>query len=226
MEGVGRQMTKTSGNEPVALGDARVRDRRWLWPVGCLSVRRNMGSGREHRVDGRTAGFTLVELMITVAIIGVLALLATVGYARWVRTSKTAEATSMLGAIKSAQETFRAERLRYANVSADKLDDMYPTSAPSSSRVKWEPASCLATPLCAAWAQLNVQAESLVYYRYSTIAGAATGAAVTYDGRTTPPANDPWFVARARGNLNDDTVLSSFYITSFDTTITSVNPDD
>jgi len=195
------------------------------WPMDCSSASRNMGSRRELR-DGRSAGFTLIELMITVTIIGVLALLATVGYARWIRTSKTAEATAMLGAIKSAQETFRAERLRYADVSVGNLDTHYPTSAPTDAKVAWNPAGCLSTPICAAFLTLNVQAESLVYYRYSTIAGAATGAPITYDGRTTPAANDPWFIAKARGNLNNDAVLSYYWITSFDTTISNVNADE
>jgi hypothetical protein len=132
----------------------------------------------------------------------------------------------MLGAIKSAQEVFRAERLRYADVSGGNLDAYYPTSAPTDSKISWNPAGCLATPICAAFLQLNVQAESLVYYRYSTIAGAATGAPITYDGRTTPPANDPWFIAKARGDLNNDSVFSFYWITSFDTTITKVNPDE
>lgn len=186
-------------------------------------------SGRGQPVDDRThgeAGFTLVELMITVAIIGVLALLATVGYARWIRTAKTAEATSMLGAIKSAQETFRAERLRYADVSAGAIDTYYPLSTPSDSKVAWAPASCLSTAVCAGFVQLNVAAESQVYYRYSTIAGPATGAPISYDGRTTPPANDPWFIAKARGDLNGDGVQSFYWITSFDTTISKMNPDE
>ena len=184
-----------------------------------------MDTGREPRIVGRSAGFTLVELMITVTIIGVLALLATVGYSRWVQTAKTAEATAMLGAVKAAQEVFRAERLRYADVSVGSLNTTYPTSTPNDQKVRWDPASCAATPICAAFLTLNVQAESFVYYRYSTIAGPA-GPAVTFDTFTTPVNNDPWFVARARGDLDGDGVLSSFYVTSYDTVVLKVNPEE
>ena len=45
------------------------------------------------------AGFTLIELMIVVAIIGVLAVLAIYGVSKYLKNAKTAEATNTLGAI-------------------------------------------------------------------------------------------------------------------------------
>jgi type IV pilus assembly protein PilA len=51
-------------------------------------------------------GFTLIELMIVVAIIGILAVLAIYGVSRYLKTSKTAEATNNVGAIaKNAGES-------------------------------------------------------------------------------------------------------------------------
>ena len=47
----------------------------------------------------RLRGFTLVELMIVVAIIGILAALAIYGVSRYMRNAKTAEARSALGAM-------------------------------------------------------------------------------------------------------------------------------
>lgn len=57
-------------------------------------------------------GFTLVELMIVVAIIGVLAALAIYGVRKYVTNSKTAEARMMLGRIsKDAVAAYAKEKM-------------------------------------------------------------------------------------------------------------------
>ena len=57
-------------------------------------------------------GFTLIELMIVVAIIGILAVLAIYGVSRYLKTSKTAEATNNIGAIqKNATEALTREKM-------------------------------------------------------------------------------------------------------------------
>jgi prepilin-type N-terminal cleavage/methylation domain-containing protein len=181
-------------------------------------------NGRGRRPEA--TGFTLVELMITVAIIGVLAVLATVGYARWTRTAKTGEATAMIAAIKGAQESYRAEALRYLDVSVGNIDTYFPLSVPTDQKVVWDPTSCKGKPVCDNFRVLNVQAESAVYYRYSTIAGPADGAVRTVDGHTFPAANDPWYVVKAQGDLNNNGTFGMFWSSSWDSIVWSKNSDE
>jgi type IV pilus assembly protein PilA len=57
-------------------------------------------------------GFTLIELMIVVAIVGVLAVLAVYGVRKYIANAKTAEAKNSLGQIgKDAVSAFEGERM-------------------------------------------------------------------------------------------------------------------
>lgn len=58
-------------------------------------------------------GFTLIELMIVVAIIGILAAIAIPNFLRFQAKSKQGEAKTNLGAIGTTAEAFRAENDTY-----------------------------------------------------------------------------------------------------------------
>ncbi|MGZ7036516.1 MAG: type IV pilin protein, partial [Ilumatobacteraceae bacterium] len=53
--------------------------------------------------------FTLIELMIVVAIIAVLATVAGTAYRRYMDSGRTSEAMAMLGEIRAKEEAYRAE---------------------------------------------------------------------------------------------------------------------
>lgn len=54
-------------------------------------------------------GFTLIELMIVVAIMGILAAIAGLNFLNYHLRAKTAEAKANIGAIRTFQENFKAE---------------------------------------------------------------------------------------------------------------------
>ena len=64
------------------------------------------------RMHGKK-GFTLIELMIVVAIIGILAAIAIPNFLKYQAKSKQSEAKVNLGAIGTSAESFRAEHDTY-----------------------------------------------------------------------------------------------------------------
>src|SRR5688572_6725608 len=79
------------------------------------------------------AGFTLVELMAVVVIVGILATVAVYGTRKYIRSSKTAEAVTMIDNIRAAEEAYRDETFRYLGLSA--FDNWHPRDTPAGSSV-------------------------------------------------------------------------------------------
>ncbi|HTB77817.1 MAG TPA: prepilin-type N-terminal cleavage/methylation domain-containing protein [Polyangiaceae bacterium] len=153
--------------------------------------------------------FTLIEVMIVVVIVGVLALVATVAYRKWILSSYVGEAQEMLGNIRVSEEAFRAENTGYLNVSAS-LTDLYPTTAPNgNSKTAWG-----ASP--GQWAALNVNPSAPVRFGYAVIADNtppdAPPATVTNNGVAvdlTPMLGKPWFVATAVCDIDNNSTTPS-----------------
>lgn len=62
---------------------------------------------------GRSRGFTLLELMIVVIIIGILSAMAGAQYLKTVEKSRMSEALSILGSMRSSELRFFAENNTY-----------------------------------------------------------------------------------------------------------------
>jgi type IV pilus assembly protein PilA len=69
-----------------------------------------------HEYRPRT-GFTLIELMIVVSIVGLLSSVAIPNYMRFQMKTKSTEAKTSLAAIRTAEESYFAEYGRYAPAS-------------------------------------------------------------------------------------------------------------
>ena len=71
-------------------------------------------------VHSRRRGFTLIELMVAVAIAGILAAVAYPNYTSYVQRSRRADAAAVLTAVVQAQERYRGNRSTFSS-SLDEL---------------------------------------------------------------------------------------------------------
>lgn len=127
---------------------------------------------RDHMRANRAHGFTLIELMMVVTVIGILALMAIVGFRRYIRASRTTEATQMVGSIRAAQETYKSEVGQYANVSTNlEPASAYPKANPNATMTVWGADCATCNGNVNAWRQLPVHASGAMLYGYATIAG-------------------------------------------------------
>ena len=153
--------------------------------------------------------FTLVELMIVVAIVGVLAALAIYGVRRYVASAKTTEARNSLGAIaKSASAAFDREGMAGTVLDlgerSSRSDTLCVTSAPvpastagiAGRKYQSAPSEWSTDP---GWVCLKFQMKDPQYYQYQYV---SNGTGEVTDG----------FVAYARGDLNGDGATSTFSI--------------
>ena len=66
-------------------------------------------------VRSAVRGFSLIELMVAVVVVGILAAIAFPAYTKYVQRSRRADATATLGALQQAQERYRANQRAYTD---------------------------------------------------------------------------------------------------------------
>lgn len=146
-----------------------------------------------------TGGFTLVELAVVVTIVGVLSVIAVVGYRRLILSSKLTEAENMVNAIRIAQEQYRSERGIYANVGASTL---CPTGATSGKKAQWD-TSCNGGNMT--WAALPVHSDGPVEFQYQTVAGppgAVPRGLGNFVNVSAADTSKPWYTVTAEADLD------------------------
>lgn len=142
----------------------------------------------------RGRAFTLIELMIVVAIIGVLAAVAIPAFLRYIKRSKTSEATQNVGTIfRGAVAYFEAE---HTNRAGSVINKQFPQSvgpnpgtvgAQKVTTTNWD---------ASGWQALSFAMGDPHYYQY-TFTSSGTGKASE-------------FTAAANGDLDDDGTKSTF----------------
>jgi type IV pilus assembly protein PilE len=78
-------------------------------------------------INKKVAGFTLIELMITVAIVGILAAVALPSYNEYIRRGKRAEARAEVLRADGWMERYFTENNRYSNNVANNANSVFAT---------------------------------------------------------------------------------------------------
>ncbi len=174
----------------------------------------------------KNRGFTIVELLIVVAIIGILATIAVYAYRRYVAQARKTEVFSMIAAIKSSEEAYKAESSQYLSTDTSETG-YYPVLGSSGTEPalkKWNPTSDGKT----LWTALGVSApRSTLYCGYVVVAGDANSFGTAGSrGRTlfqNVAPQRPWYYIRAECDFDGNSGTNSQFETTFNNEIVFID---
>jgi type IV pilus assembly protein PilA len=176
-------------------------------------------------------GFTLIELMIVVAIIGILAAIAIPNFNKFQSRSKQSEAKTNLKSLYTAQQAFFAEKDRYSDFAneigfAPQRGNRYAYRVSATGASEDRSLDAIPPPTA------GVAFIEVDTYRFPGAAAAPTVAVTNYTpegtaNSTTPSTNfgvtpgiadcpQCVFFAGAAGNADNDAYIDSWVIAGFD----------
>ncbi len=164
-----------------------------LPPSSSACLLRGPAARATHR---RLQGFTLVELMIVVVILGILAAVSIAAFTRYVKRSKTSEVAGNLSRMAHMQNAYFARMTEQGNAGFANCGSGYtPSAAASASRYPVNPTQWEAN---AGFAALGFSIDTPHYYRY-----------------TCGSAGPTIYGTYAQGDIDGDGILSTWEIDGY-----------
>lgn len=180
-----------------------------------INESRKRGCSQSVLLDHHQGGMTLIELMVVVAIIGVLATIAMVSYTKSTNKAKiSTEVAAMFAELKIRQEAYQVENGSYLSTGTSETD-VWP-GAPTGTTAPME-----IYPLPNLWKALRFQSDkSAVLCSYVSISGSPgdaspVGSVASTDFSYVPPNNN-WYYILAECDANNDPTINSYYFARSD----------
>ena len=161
-------------------------------------------------------GFTLIELMIVVAIIGILAAIAIPNFLRYQATSRQSEARTNLGGIFVAETSFFGERSRYG--SFDEIG--FQLAGNAANRYTYRSGTGGAAP----GANAGANCPALNCDTIQTAVPAVVSQA--YGGPAGVATNGTGFTATAAGNVDNDVTIDGWFVNDQKDGLQQATPND
>jgi prepilin-type N-terminal cleavage/methylation domain-containing protein len=177
------------------------------------------------RAAARGRGFSLAELMATIAITGILASIALAAFHRRANESDVAAAKVVLKAIAVAEEHYRAENQVYYDVSSTGDAGWYPQKTISANQRLsfWRSGTDAETTR---WRNLAPDIRQVVGFGFKANAGLPSAVPVLDTSAIVLPANvavEPWYVVQARTDADGDGTACFVAAASWSPNVVSVD---
>ena len=188
----------------------------------------------------RTEGFTLIELMVTVAILMVLTAVAVVSYKYFIRRARIQEGVELLQDIRMKQESYFSTYSQYVDTSTTEAEGgWFPkkhskmgSGADDPTMWDWGQlnSDCgKATPdaVVLGWCHLGMKRNSPTYFRAVSFgwnkAKGTTAPSSGYELVKGMDFSQRWFYVVAHADMDQDGTFSTFLLTSQHNDIVKIN---
>ena len=181
--------------------------------IAFIEIRRligmkNKNDSSPYRCIHKIAGFTLIEVMIVVAMLSIMASIAIPIYYGYKYKAALAESHTNIGAINSLEMAYTTDNNRYVTSA------WTPASIPGSSGAPWQTGNYLDN--------IGFSIKGNVRFRYSVGPG-STWVVAPSNSSAIPESSNVDIIIQAEGDLDGDAASSQFYTTDETMSITRAN---